>query len=546
MPNIGAITASLQLDTSGYKQAITGAQKQTAAAGQQAVKSGKGFSSMGAQLGKLSGIGQTMTKTLTPALLGIGAAVLGAANSVDEAFATIQTGTGATGKALDGLKQDFKEVYGSVPADSQAVASAIAEVNTRLGLTGPALQEAARTALEMADAMGVDATAAITSTTQSMKIFGVGADQVSGTMDKMFVVAQTTGIGIDALGKQLQTYGPVLKNAGFSMDEATVIFGQLNAAGVDASRVFPALNAFFRKTALAGGDLREEFGGVAERIANATTETDALSIATEAFGAEGAQRMVVAIRDGSFELDALTIAMDESQGAIAKNAEETRTATEQFAMLRREIGEKLGGAFLALPGPLQAAAAGFIGVLGAAGPFLTVLPGLATAMSALGKATIFKTGATVLATIAQAALNAVMAINPYVLIAIAIAALITGIVLLIKNWDTVKAKTIEVFAAIQETVLKVVKNIVDVINKFLGLFGKEIDTSGLDKALADIEADARGMAEGADEAAESLPRIWARRQRKLPDSCSPPTKPSRMRPKPRLLWRRHYPRPTHY
>ena len=57
--------------------------------------------------------------------------------------------------------------------------------------------------------------------------------------------------------------------------------------------------------------------------------------------------------------------------------------------------------------------------------------------------------------------------------------------------------------AIQETVLKVVKNMADIANKFLGLFGKEIDTSGLDKALADIEAEARGMAEGADEAADA-------------------------------------------
>ena len=186
---------------------------------------------------------------------------------------------------------------------------------------------------------------------------------------------------------------------------------------------------------------------------------------------------------------------------------------KKFEMLRREVGEKLGGAFLALPGPLQTAAAGFLGVLGAAGPFLMMLPGLATAMSALGKATIFKTGATVLATAAQAAFNFVMAANPIALVVLAVAALVTGIVLLVKNWDTVKAKTIQVFQAIQKTVLKVVKNIVGVVNKFLGLFGKEIDTSGIDRALANIEAESHDMVEGMDAATESTEQLAAGNRR---------------------------------
>ena len=50
--------------------------------------------------------------------------------------------------------------------------------------------------------------------------------------------------------------------------------------------------------------------------------------------------------------------------------------------------------------------------------------------------------------------------------------------------------------AVQETVLKVVRNMVGLVNKFLGLFGQEIDTSGLDQALANIEAEAHDMAEG--------------------------------------------------
>ena len=52
MPNIGAITASLVLDTGGYRKAVTDAQKQTTGAGQAAGKAGKGFDRLEQSTGK--------------------------------------------------------------------------------------------------------------------------------------------------------------------------------------------------------------------------------------------------------------------------------------------------------------------------------------------------------------------------------------------------------------------------------------------------------------------------------------------------------------
>lgn len=52
--------------------------------------------------------------------------------------------------------------------------------------------------------------------------------------------------------------------------------------------------------------------------------------------------------------------------------------------------------------------------------------------------------------VAGGILNAVMAANPVILIAAAIAALITAGILLYKNWDTIKAKAIELWGKIKE------------------------------------------------------------------------------------------------
>lgn len=69
----------------------------------------------------------------------------------DEAADAIRIGTGATGDALDGLLDDFDEVYKSVPTTMEDASKAIADYNTRLGLTGPQLQEISKQALQVSD-----------------------------------------------------------------------------------------------------------------------------------------------------------------------------------------------------------------------------------------------------------------------------------------------------------------------------------------------------------------------------------------------------------
>src|SRR5690606_41423833 len=48
-----------------------------------------------------------------------------------------------------------------------------------------------------------------------------------------------SGIGLNELIGQVNTYGSVLQNAGFSMEESAVLFGQLNQGGIAVSRIMP-------------------------------------------------------------------------------------------------------------------------------------------------------------------------------------------------------------------------------------------------------------------------------------------------------------------
>ena len=235
-----------------------------------------------------------------------------------------------------------------------------------------------------------------------------------------------------------------------------------------------SLDSFIAKQEAGGDasfDLRTALEEQIAAIQNATTDTEALNLATEAFGAEGAQRLSIAIRNGAFDLDEMVGSLENASGAVLQNAEDTRTATERFAMMRREVGEKLAGAFQSLPGPMQVAAVGLTGAAAAAGPLLMALPGIVTATKALNLANLKNaatsaaaTAATIAKRIAEVAgavaikavtaaqwlWNAAMTANPIGIIIVAIGALIAAVILIWKNWDTVREKTIEIWNKVKD------------------------------------------------------------------------------------------------
>ena len=163
---------------------------------------------------RIQNIGKKMTIAVTGPILGIGAAVFAASESIDRAMATIVRGTGAAGLELQYLRRDFEAVFGEVPGKSaQEVAEVIAGLNTMLGLTGEELQTAAINALEL--------DLNVREVAQAMAIFGVDADEAAGFMDKLFLASQETGIPVGDLLEQLQEYGPVLALSLIHISEPT-------------------------------------------------------------------------------------------------------------------------------------------------------------------------------------------------------------------------------------------------------------------------------------------------------------------------------------
>ena len=378
------------------------------------------------------------------AVAGAGLALVKIGDDFTKASRTITAGTGATGKELEALKQEFRDVAVAVPQDFDTVAKAIADVKTELDLSGDSLELTTKRFLDLSRITGTEVGPLIKQVSDSMDMFGVSSDQAAATMDSFAKASQMTGVPISQLTSRVTEFGPVLRNLGLGMNDTIALMGQLEGAGISASRVMPGLNAAMRRMAASGTtDMSEGLQEAMRNIKGATSDTEALNMATDLFGAEGAQRMSVAIRDGTVDIQEMSDTLASSQGTVNDMNEGTLTTGERFKMLgdRAKIAlEPLAGIMAAI-GPiviiLPSMVAGIAALSGMMSGLSLATMGAAIKTAALTVVTGLQTAASWLGAAGATALN--LALSPIGLIIIGIAVAVGAAILIWKNWDKIVA-----------------------------------------------------------------------------------------------------------
>lgn len=300
-------------------------------ADQEASKAGRGLGSklgtgIKAGLGVIASAGGVVAQHL----YGIGKEFEDLSNS-------IHISSGAVGGDLDALVDSAKRIGTQVPAEFSQIGDAVANFNTYVGATGEPLERLTTQVMEASRLLGEDGVKNSESFGKAMRQWGLDANEGADLMDSMYVATQDYGVSLDKLSGHLERNSATLQNAGFTAEESVGFFAQLEAGGIQVTRVMPGLNAAFRRWSEEGKNSKEEMARVSEAMKNAETDAEALNIATEAFGAQGAQRLTTAIRGGVLELDDLTGAFSDADGAIAASADETRSFEESWQVFKNTL-----------------------------------------------------------------------------------------------------------------------------------------------------------------------------------------------------------------
>lgn len=289
---------------------------------------------------------------LTPAAIGVAIAGIGTAlfsigETFDSAFDSIRTGTGATGEALEELQQSAKNVYGSTVGSIEDVSQTLADLNTRTGATGAALEDMTTKFMQL-DEIGYSLD--VSTATGAFNAWGISAEDMGSKLDEMFIVSQSTGIGMDELASSVGSNAAVMQELGFSFEETASMAGLLDKAGLDANGMMGKLSRACVNLAKDGEQPAEAYSRIVDEMQGFIDSGDtasAMNLATDLFGTKGAGDFIQALQTGALNMDDLTASLENAGGSIEQNAKDTRDFAENAELLKNkamELLEPLGSA----------------------------------------------------------------------------------------------------------------------------------------------------------------------------------------------------------
>lgn len=443
--------------------------------------------------GKTSKVGETLTKNVTTPLAAAAAAGVAAFSTVDEGVDTIVTATGASGEALDGLVASYETIATSIPEELGDVASAVGEVNTRFHTTGEELEGQTTLFLQFAKITGGDVVSSVDSADKVLKTFGKTSDDASGLLGMVAKAAQDTGINAQGLMDDVLANSATFKELNFSLEESVNFMALLDENGVESGTALAGLKKAVVNLTDAGMSESEALQTVIDKIKNAGSETEALTIAQETFGTKGAAEMATAIREGRLSLDDLSASMADYSTVVTDTYNNTMDGVDgattaanaaKIAMstLGETISDMLAPIFQHLTQLLIDAKARFdtlddgqkqaivtIGLIVAAiGPALVIIGKVITAVGTIttgvGSLVGF-VGGTVVPLItgtvmpALSGLWALMLANPISIVIAAIAAIVAAFVLLWNKCEGFRNFWINLFSSVKSTVVDAKNNV---------------------------------------------------------------------------------------
>jgi hypothetical protein len=361
----------------------------------------------------------------------------------------INIATDFSGKGLERAKKEFAQLEGA----GQKAAFLIKKAAIPAAAALAALAAAGKKFIAAGE-KSATAAAALENVTQSMGLFGNDTAKVTDRLLKYAeATARATGIdnlSIKATQTKLMTFAELGKTAGTlggAFDRATNAALDLAAAGFGSAE---------SNAVQLGKALQNPVKGLASLAKSGVDFTDQ----------EKEKIKTLVESNKMLEAQEIVLAAIEKQvgGTALATANDTDKMKEAFAQAGQSIGRALLP-FLQKLTPLLAKVADFaaknrkiIVVLGFA------VAGLATTILALNAALKVYRAVQTIATGAAALFNAVMNANPITIVVLALAALVAGVILAYKNFETFRKIVDKVFAVLKAVVQNVIEFVVNTIS----------------------------------------------------------------------------------
>lgn len=335
-----ALQAEIVQTTKNLEELEKQAKQSASVLGSQMQAAGDKIQEVGRKIGN---VGDSMTKNVTAPIAAVGGASLVAFNEVDKGLDIVVEKTGATGEELDKMHQMVKDIATDIPTDFDTAAEAVGEVNTRFGVTGDKLEELSEQFIKFAELNKKDVTSSVNSVQKSLSAFGLDVDHAGALLDTLNATAQKTGVDVDTLTAGLVQNGTAFQEMGLSIEQSVALMGEMEKSGANSETVMQGLRKALKNATEEGIPLNQALSDLQDTIKNGTNDMDGLTAAYDLFGKSGDQ-IYGAVRNGSLDFEALADSINDNLGSVESTYANTLDGMDDMKVAMNSL--KLAGAEL--------------------------------------------------------------------------------------------------------------------------------------------------------------------------------------------------------
>lgn len=279
----------------------------------------------------IKSIGMTLYSTLTPAISGLGYAMINASDDIDSAYRNMR-------KTVDGTEQDFQGLYDAALKFSNTHVTSAAQlleieaIGGELGIATDNLQEFGEVVASLADSTNLSAEDAATALGHLANIMKIEPDQYSGFADALVRLGNNGASTEEEIVNIAERIGAMGAIVGMSTPDVLALASTIAATGQNAEAAGTAISktmSFFETAvAAAGGTMEVSM----ESIGNAVAEGgDQLTIFANMADMTADQFAEAWSSDPEGTFENLSQTIEGAQGSLQKIADVAGMTAEEFA-----------------------------------------------------------------------------------------------------------------------------------------------------------------------------------------------------------------------
>ena len=189
---------------------------------------------------KISGVGTTLTKSVTTPIVGLGTMAVKTAADFDTAMSQVGAVSGATGKDLDALRDKAREMG----SKTKFSASEAAEAMNYMAMAGWKTSDmlfGIEGIMNLAAASGEDLASTSDIVTDALTAFGLTAADSGHFADILAAASSNANTNVSMMGETFKYCAPIAGALGFSAEDTAEAIGLMGNAGIKSTQAGTAL-----------------------------------------------------------------------------------------------------------------------------------------------------------------------------------------------------------------------------------------------------------------------------------------------------------------